>query len=176
MPPPAETVITAHGIKAALPAGWSGRIFRHHPEPPEVSGPTLHAGNFAIPLDDADFGSALTGHLRPGRVAFIYNENIPDQALVPGVGLYEPYGFPESVTFADFDPNVLQARRQGQLGLQRFFTIGPRRLGMLYVVLGGRDSSERPIAEVNWIISQLEFASSPEESDYRPVPKRRRDQ
>ena len=44
--------ISGHGISLNLPAAWEGRIYQR-----PQGFPIVHAGSFALPADDADFGS-----------------------------------------------------------------------------------------------------------------------
>lgn len=172
--PQTQTRLQGHGIRGVLPDGWSGRIFRQRPTPPEVAGPSLHAGNFAIPLDDADYGGGdLTGSVSAGRIAVILVEFLADRVLRPNFGLYEPEGLPPALTVADFDPHTLQRGRAGQAGLQRFFTVHHRRLASLYVVAGQGPGMEKAVEEANAFIGSLEFAGSPDTNDYRPPGRRR---
>jgi len=53
--------LSAHGIHIELPRGWSGRLFsRGH------GVATLHVGNFALALDDGEFGDRSTGAMSDG--------------------------------------------------------------------------------------------------------------
>lgn len=93
---------------------------------------------------------------------------------VAGRGLYEHEGFPDALLGSDFSPNTLQVMRSGQLGMQDFFSIGRRRIGVLYVVIGSRADPEPLLAEATALIRALEFATTPEGHDFRPVPRRKR--
>lgn len=165
----AEGTLEGHGVRGTLPQGWSGRIFRPQMESPDVSTITLHAGNFAIPLDDDGFGTEVTSYLEPGRIAVIYVEYQPDEVLRPNDGMYSAQGTPTELTLEMFGPNVLQVARQGHLGYQDFFSLGTTRIGILYVVLGGAEQSEQALAEANALLGSLEFATTPDADDYRPV-------
>ena len=54
-------ILRAHGMSVDLPDGWEGRIFRRR-----HGDPTLHAGTFALPQDDGEFGSRATAAMPPG--------------------------------------------------------------------------------------------------------------
>lgn len=174
--------IEGHGIRARPPDGWSGRLFRRSPEPPDVYPPHIHAGNFAIPVDDSGFGARLTGEVKPGRLSFVYVEYATDDVLRPGEGLYEQWGLPPEITVDDFNAETLLVMRDGHLGMQAFFTVSDTRLGVLYLVLYGhkaRDSAlktanYRALEEANHLLDSFEFASSPEQEDFRPARRRRK--
>jgi len=164
--------LNAHGLRLEVPEGWSARIFRYRAKPPEVHGPTIHAGNFAIPLDDADYGSTLTDHVTAGRVAFVYTELIPDRAVEPGRGRHAPTTLPGRFRLDEFSPQTMHITRPGQMGLQRFFSVG-RRPASVYVVLGEGSGVSRALSELNGFMASLEFARDPEASDYRKPPLER---
>lgn len=161
--------IEGHGIRGRLPPGWSGRLFRPPAVAPDISSPILHSGNFAISIDDTGFGSDLTEHLAPGRVAVVFVEYTADDILRPGEGLYAEYGFPSNLTISDFTSTTLQVFRPEHVGMQSFLTIGPTRLGVLYVVLGSQREAEAALVGANEFLGSLEFASSPTGVDYRPA-------
>ena len=55
--------LDAHGIEIELPRGWSGRVFSR-----QDGAATLHAGNYALALDDGEFGDRSTGSHASRRV------------------------------------------------------------------------------------------------------------
>jgi hypothetical protein len=55
-------LLKGHGIGLDLPARWDGRIFQL-----ANTGPTLHAGNFVLPVDINGFGTVATDAMRPGN-------------------------------------------------------------------------------------------------------------
>lgn len=169
--PVVENVLENYGIRAMLPEGWSGRLFRTPMEPPDVSPTVLHAGNFAIPLDDAGFGLDLTSHLEPGMVGFMLVEYAIDDVLRPNEGLYSPQGIRTELTLEMFSPRVLQVMRPGQVGYQDFFSLGSTRIGIIYVVLGGVDEADDALAGVNELLVSLEFATEQDGDDFRSVPR-----
>jgi hypothetical protein len=163
--------VMGHGVGAVVPDGWTGRIFREVLKGPEVCGPTMHVGNFAIPTDDTGFAGRMMSQVSPGRVAMVLQEYLPDDVLKPGVGLYSAEGVPSRFKAADFDAHVLQSIQDGHVGLQRFFTVGSR-LFVFYAVLGkagGQDDSV--VNSLGSIMAGLELASSPTASDYQAAPQ-----
>jgi hypothetical protein len=167
------TTMTAHGIKAKLHPGWNGRIYQEVLAPPEVMGPIMHMGNFAIPMTDTGFAGQMMGQVTSGKVAFVYMEYVPDDVIRPGVGLYSAQGFPPPFTLDDFSPTNMQVSRPGQVGAQRFFSVGDRPI-VLYAVVGTGDGAEDAVASLNATLGDLQLATSPTGSDYAVVPRRAR--
>ena len=166
--------LEAHGIRATLPEGWSGRLFRLPDTPPDRHYPVLHAGNFAIALNDSAFGQTLSADVRPGRVVFMYVEYAVDSALKAGVGLYEDRRLPPILRPEDFGPRSLQLTRPGQVGYQAFLTVSEARLGVIYVVLGTGAEADRLCGEVNKLIDSLEFAPTIDGTEFRRLERRPR--
>jgi hypothetical protein len=107
----------AHGIDVRLPDGWEGKIYRR----PEGD-PTLHAGTFALPAGDGDFGSRATARMRPGDVFLVITEYRPGNGLRPGHGLFSARELPLPLDVRRFHPRSLLVARHGQVGFQYFFT------------------------------------------------------
>jgi hypothetical protein len=122
--------LAAYGISLELPRGWDGRIYRR----PGAS-PTLHAANFQLPPDDADFGSGATGRMPPGGIFVALKEYAAGPNLRPGVGLYASHSLPLPLERRYFHPRALQVGRPGQAGFQHFFTARGRRPFCLYAVI-----------------------------------------
>ena len=125
--------LAAYGISLELPRGWDGRIYRR-----PGAGPTLHAANFQLAADDADFGSGATGRMPQGGIFLALKEYAAGPRLRPGVGLYASHSLPLPLQRRYFHPNALQVGRPGQAGFQHFFTAAGRRPFCLYAVI--RDS------------------------------------
>ena len=122
--------LAAYGIAIELPRGWDGRIYRR-----PGADPTLHAANFPLPANDADFGSGALAHM-PDNGAFIaLKEYRAGQHLRPGVGLYASRSISLPLSPGDFDPHALQVGRPRQAGFQHFFTALGERPFCLYAVV-----------------------------------------
>ena len=119
--------IHAHGLAVDLPAGWDGRISRR-----AAAYPVMHAASFRLPAEDGDFAVAAIQAMPADGVVVALVEYAPELA---GSGLFEPQGFPQSLTDADFHPSAMLRRRPGHRGVQRFFTDAGRPF-CLYAVLG----------------------------------------
>lgn len=131
------SVLEAHGLRVALPRGWSGRLFRL-----EGGGATLHAGDFALALDDGEFGDHSTALMPDGASFLALTEYRPGAGLEPGRGLFAARRVPHTLDPTSFSPRGLAHPRPGQLGSQHFFTASGRPF-CLYVVLSGPRSERR---------------------------------
>ena len=148
------TQLAAHGLAVGLPAGWEGRIQRR----PAVaaSGDThavVHLANFPLPERRDDFGGGVTPGMRSPDVFVTLFEYGPEARGTP---LFAAQGIPR-VNAAMFSSKRLQRPLPGQLGCQRFFTVGDRNF-CLYVVAGSRAHLPRIIAEVNTVLARVQVA------------------
>jgi hypothetical protein len=161
--------VAAHGVAAELPAGWEGRIYARPVTAPAISPPplapgldgvteghlaTLHAANFALRGDEGEFGGEATIGMPAGGVFCSLIEYQPDDALVPGTGLFAEAEVPRLLAPADFHPDTMMAPRPGQAGVQRFFTAGARPF-CLYAVLGSRRRAPELVPQLNRVLGSL---------------------
>ncbi|MGZ4202945.1 MAG: hypothetical protein ACXVRH_12895 [Thermoleophilaceae bacterium] len=142
--------IAAHGITIQLPAGWSGRVFRR-------SGgvATLHAANFALPLNDGEFGDRSTGAMPDGGSFLALTEYRPDPHLTPGTGLFAAKRLPLPLDPSSFARERLAHARPGQLGAQHFFTVRARPFCLYVVIAGGRPTRRRQLAELTHVLGSV---------------------
>jgi hypothetical protein len=114
-------LLNGYGVTIDLPTRWDGRIFQL----PDT-GPTVHAGNFAVSQDNDGFGSMATDAMRPGNIFLAVVEYVD---IAPrSEGPYSTEGAPtlslDSTCFVD---NLQQGSvRPGRAGLQGTFYVGPR--------------------------------------------------
>jgi hypothetical protein len=148
-----SSTIAAHGLRAALPPRWEGRLFLRDAAVEEGASvhPVVHFGNFALPPGRGDFGSGAVEVLRAGHVFVALLEYDPADAGSP---LFAARGMPR-LTLGDFAPSALQRRLPGQLGVQRFFTENGRAF-CLYVVLGSAHHAAQLIDEVHALLDTVE--------------------
>ena len=169
------TTVTAHGLHAALPHPWEGRLYlrdqpgdtlaapprrllasravrAQHPaaygNPGESMNPVLHLANFALPPGRGDFGTGAVETMGARHVFASLLEYDAEEADRP---LFAARGLPR-LTVRDFAPNALQRRLPGQLGTQKFFTEHGRAF-CLYVVLGSRQHAPALVDEVHGVVS-----------------------
>jgi hypothetical protein len=119
--------LEGYGIRAELPGGWEGRIFRLF-----GGWPTLHVANFPLPPSDGEFGSLALSTMDSSGVFLALTEYAPG---VGGRGLFGSRAVTRSLAAADFDSRVMVRMRPGRFGVQRFFTVGTRPF-CLHVVVG----------------------------------------
>jgi len=145
--------LAAHGLAVALRTGWEGRILRRATtaEDEETYG-VLHLATFPLPEARGDFGAGVTELMRSPDVFVVLFEYGPESLDSP---MFAPRGVPR--LRADmFSSKRLQRPLPGQLGCQLFFTEGTRPF-CLYVVAGSRAYLPRIVAEVNFVLAQLDI-------------------
>jgi hypothetical protein len=138
--------LSGYGITVDLPPGWEGRIHRH----PEGD-PTLHAGNFPLPVEDGDFGSRALGAMGSGGAFLVVTEYDPALA---SRGLFFPQAPAPLPATSELNAWALLRVRHGQFGIQRFMTTGGRPF-CVYVVVGTVPSPSALLAGVNAVLRTL---------------------
>jgi hypothetical protein len=144
------TVLEAHGLRVALPRGWSGRVFRA-----PGGGATLHAGDFQLPLDDGQFGDRSTALMPAGACFLAVTEYIPGAGLHAGRGLFGSPRIPRTLDPTAFSPAGLAHPRRGQAGMQQFFTAAGRPFCLYAVVSGPRVERRRQLATLGHVLRSL---------------------
>jgi hypothetical protein len=164
------------GISVDVPGHWEGRLFNRPvptaeytpeygdlaastPDTPrpraeaeagaigwrgERTAPVLHLANFVLGSGRGDFGSGVVDTMGP-RHSFV--SLLEYGADLAGTALFAPRGIPRPRQ-AEFSPDCLQRRLPGQLGYQRFFTVGSRAF-CLFVVLGSAGHAATLVGDVN---------------------------
>jgi hypothetical protein len=148
--------ISGYGITVDLPPGWEGRIYRR----PEGD-PTLHAGNFSLPVEDGDFGTRALDAMRSGGVFLVATEY--DRALA-GVGLFSQEAPVPLPATSELNAWALLRVRPGQFGIQRFMTVGGRAF-CVYVVVGTVPGTSALLAAANRVLRSLAIAPVGQSSD-----------
>jgi len=147
-------ILRGHGIEIDLPAGWEGRIFRRG-----HGAPTLHAGTFALPHHDGEFGTHSTARMPAGGAFLTLTEYHPGRGLEPGRGLFKSREIPLPLRHDRFHPRTLLVARHGQAGLQHFFTMGGRPFCLYAVVRRARGSvgaaGHRHLGGINGVLRSL---------------------
>jgi len=147
--------LEAHGIAVELPHGWNGRIFRL-----AGGGATLHAGTFALALDDSAFGDRSCAAIPTGGAFLSLTEYVPGAGLQPGGGLFASRRMPWPLDPAGFSVRKLAHRRPGQSATQHFFTASCRPL-CLYVVIAtapSRSSGRARLDVLNQVLRSVQIA------------------
>src|ERR671935_218601 len=116
--------ISSYGISIVPPSGWDAHLYSRplvEPSalPPGVGAPfarrasaeggaaTLHAGNFALPADNGEFGTEATSSMPPDGVFLALVEYQTGQGLEPGRGRFAPRRVPVPLGPSDFHPATL---------------------------------------------------------------------
>jgi hypothetical protein len=138
--------ISGYGIGVDLPPGWEGRIYRR----PEGD-PTLHAGNFPLPVEDGDFGTRALDAMQGGGAFLAATEY--DRGLA-GQGLFAQEAPAPLPATSELNAWALLRVRPGQFGIQRFMTVGGRAF-CVYVVVGTVPGPSALLAEANRVLRSL---------------------
>jgi hypothetical protein len=146
--------LDAHGIRARLPRGFEGRIFRRRTIADEVPRPVAHFATVPLPPDTSDFGGGLVTTLQSTDVFVVLFEYGPESV---GKALFATEGMPRRLGTGHFRPCTLRRGLGGQSGSQWFFTENGRPF-TLYAVLGSHARRHSLIAPVNSLLHHLEVA------------------
>ena len=151
--------LQAHGIRADLPTGFEGRIFRHEVTGPERSHAVAHFATFALPAQVGDFGGGAVTLMRETDIFAVLFEYGPESLGTP---LFAHEGMPQALEPEHFAPHVLRRGLTGQAGTQWFFTENGRPF-TLYIVLGSYARRRALVPVVNRLLGQLavEAAAQP---------------
>lgn len=146
-------ILEAHGIRAQLPAHWSGRVFRR-----PGGNATLHAASFPLALDDGEFGDATTARMRPGASFLALTEYLPGAGLMPGEGLFAPRRLVLPLEPTRFSIKGLAHPRAGQAGAQQFFTSAGRPFCLYAVIAGGGGHRRRQLPVLDSVLRSVRIA------------------
>jgi hypothetical protein len=142
--------VGAHGLSIDAPPGWEARVFRR-----PGAAPVLHVASFALHRDDGDYGAAATGRMRGDDAFAVLLEFRVDDAVQPGVGLFEDSAGVPVLRTADFAPAQLQVTRPGHLGCQRFFSSHGRPFCLYAVLRPARRRPARLVRELRDVLATL---------------------
>jgi hypothetical protein len=146
-------ILEAHGLRIALPRGWSGRVFAR-----AGAIATLHAGSFTLALHDGEFGDHSTALMPDGASFVALTEYKPGAGLEPGKGLFAGRRIPRRLDPSRFSARGLAHPRHGQLGMQHFFTAGGRPFCLYVVVAGGRAARRSQLAVLDHVLATVRIA------------------
>ena len=138
--------IAGHGLHIDVPRGWEARVYRR-----AEGDPTLHAGNFPLPMDDGDFGGRAVGRMTDGGIFIALTEYRPE---LDGKPLFSGPGLPLAVGDSELNPLALQRALPGQSGVQRFFTEAGRPF-CLYLVVGSWPNPWKLLRQANRVLRTL---------------------
>jgi hypothetical protein len=146
--------LEAHGIRARLPAGFEGRIFRRPPIGDEVPQPVAHFATVPLSPEISDFGGGLVTTLAGTDIFVVLFEYGPESL---GTALFQTEGLPRALAAGHFRPYTLRRGLAGQSGTQWFFTENGRPF-TLYAVLGSHARRHSLVAPVNSLLHHIEVA------------------
>jgi len=138
--------LRGYGIEIDLPDGWEGKIYRR-----PGARPILHAGNFALPAGDGDFGTKAIPVMRGNGVFVALAEYDP---AVGGRGLFLPPGPGLPIRPGDTNPRAMPRPVRRRAGIQRFFTDQARAFG-LFLAVGTEFGIEEPLRKANEVLGTL---------------------
>lgn len=157
------THLASHGIRAEVPAGWDGRIYRRSPEIVAASEAeaarhraatthaVFHAASFPLPVERGDFGGGAVELMSSEDTLVALVEYHPDSV---GTALFRTSGVPRSLDPRTFSPTILQRLLPGHAGTQVFFNEAGR-AWCLYVVLGSFRARAALVPKVNAVLDTL---------------------
>jgi len=157
--------LQAHGIAAALPAGFEGRIFVRPRLAGEQSYPVAHFATFPLPSDVADFGGGAVTLMGANDVFAVLFEFGPESV---GKALFARQGMQRSLGTDDFRPMLLRRGLGGQSGTQWFFTETGRPF-TFYAVLGSHARRSILVPRVNALLASLTVSASPVAANAGPA-------
>ena len=143
-----ENLTPTYGVSLALPAGWSGRIYNEQPSGLAAAA-FLQAGNFQLPSNDDDVGSAGAAAMTPNDVFVVLLESLGNA----GGFDYRPLSGPPAITRADFGP-ATEGVPSDHAFARIFFTSVGRRF-VLSAQFGSRSVSDEQLRNVNDVLSTL---------------------
>ena len=146
--------LRAHGIAAALPAGFEGQIFRRPATGGAVSRPVAQFATFALPSQVGDFGGGVVDRMGPQDVFAALFEYGPESL---GTALFARQGMPRRLGTGDFRPFTLRRGLPGQSGTQWFFTESGRPF-TLYAVLGSHAARAQLVPKLNVLLGGVAVA------------------
>lgn len=161
-------VIQAHGIAAALPTGFEGRIFVRA-VPTGSAYAVAQFATFPLPDDVGDFGGGAVNLMGPGDVYATLFEYGPESL---GKALFAQQGRPANLGPGDFSPMTLRRGLGGQSGTQWFFTEADRPF-TFYAVLGSHVLRNSLAPRVNALMRSMTLSPSTTVPSTPPAPAQR---
>jgi hypothetical protein len=149
------------GISLDVPTGWWARIWNHLPSQPERSvAPALHAGNFALPLEDGSFGFGATiPTMREANTFLALVEVAAPSAADEGI--FEHQSLPDAMPLEDFTQSWLTNDSTHFLSRQYFCTLSERAFA-LFVAFGSRATLLETRADVLAMLRSVVVTSASE--------------
>jgi hypothetical protein len=147
-------VLEAHGIRAELPRGFEGRIFRRRTVGWDVSRPVAQFATVPLPPETSDFGGGAVTSMGSADVLVVLFEYGPESLGKP---LFARQDMPRRLDPSHFRPYTLRRGLGGHSGTQWFFTENGRPF-TLYAVLGSHTRRHALVVPVNSLLHNLQVA------------------
>jgi hypothetical protein len=147
-------LLEAHGIRARLPLGFEGRIFRRQASGDEVTWPVAQFASVPLPPETSDFGAGAVTSMGSTDVLVVLFEYGPESL---GRALFDRQGMPRRLGPDHFRPYTLRRGLGDHSGTQWFFTENGRPF-TLYAVLGSHIRRHTLIGPVNGLLHHVEIA------------------
>lgn len=174
--------LAAHGLAAALPAGWEGAITAERAAQTDARHPAVDAAGtardaasaardaaaavraatvpvaqfatFPLPAGRDDFGGQAVTRMGSDDIFIALLEYGPEEATS---ALFSHTGMPRRLDPRAFSPRMLHRRIAGHAGLQQFFNDTGRAF-CLYVVLGDAGDAHRLVRRAEQVLATVEIA------------------
>ena len=150
-------MLRAHGIAAALPDGFEGRIFMRPHLAGESSYPVADFAMFPLPADVGDFGGGAVTLMGPDDIFAVLFEYGPESV---GKALFARQGMQRPLSTDDFRTMLLRRGLGGQSGTQWFFTEAGRPF-TFYAVLGSHAWRNVLVPRLNALLAALSVSPEP---------------
>jgi hypothetical protein len=162
------TTLSAHGLDVTAPAGWDAAIYKRAGTDFVRQGlsaeqaalhavdhqPIVHLCTRPLPVSRGDMGGGVVSELGPQDVFLVLFEYGPEAASQPLFAGSTTVPWP--LRAEDFDAASLRTQLPGQVGCQRFFSVGGRSF-MLYVVLGSGRAAGTLLPMVNAALASVQI-------------------
>jgi hypothetical protein len=145
------TALASYGIRAVLPPGFEGRIYRHAGDDGTAACAVAQFATFAIPAGSGDFGGGAMPHMTARDVFAVLLEYGPESA---GTRLFADGTMPRTFEARDFQPYGARSGHAYHAGVQRFF-IEHGRPFTFYAVLGTRLARRFLVARLNQLLAGI---------------------
>jgi hypothetical protein len=145
------TALSAYGIRADLPAGFEGRIYRHSATDGDDAYAVAQFATFALPADAGDFGAGAVQHLTSRDIFAVLLEYGPESA---DRRLFAGNARPRALEPRDFARHGTRSGHAHHSGGQWFFVEAGRPF-TLHVVLGSHVARRLLIPRVNALLAGL---------------------
>lgn len=159
------TALSAYGIRAELPAGFEGRIYRHTAADGDEAYAVAQFATFALPVGAGDFGAGAVQHVTSRDVFAVLLEYGPESA---DRRLFARNALPRAFELQDFGRHSTRSGHAHHSGAQRFFVEAGRPF-TLHAVLGSHIARRLLIPRLNLLLAGLSIETFTFEHELAPL-------